>query len=67
MGKAKITTLHQGGTPTFTALWSDDKPGGSEGAVCNVLNSAFAPVLTKETWVCHDGMWVFVPPDGLVL
>lgn len=67
MGKAKLTTLMQGGAPTFTGLWSDDKPGGSEGAICNVINSAFTPVLNSEKWVCHDGMWVLVLPDGIVL
>lgn len=67
MGKAKLTTLIQGGTPTFTALWSDDKPGGSEGAVCNVLNSAFAPLIFTEKWMFHDGMWLFVPPDEALM
>ena len=63
MPQAKLTTLFQGSAPTFTGLWSDDKPGGSEGAVLNVLNSGLYPVLKKETWVFHSGMWMFVPPD----
>ena len=67
MGKAKLTNLMQGGIPTFVGLCTDDKPGASEGAVCNVLNSEFAPVLMSEKWVCHDGMWVFVPTDGALL
>lgn len=66
MGTAKITTLMQGGTPTLIGLWTDDKPGGSEGAVCRVINSAFYPVLTEEAWVYHSGMWSFIPPPGVM-
>jgi hypothetical protein len=57
----------QGGVPTFTGHWGDDKPGASEGAVLNVLNSAFYPVLTQEKWVSHDGMWIFIPPGDSLL
>ena len=66
MGKAKLTTLMQGAIPTFVGLWSDDKPGASEGAELRVINSAYYPVLTEEKWICHDGMWVFVPPVGML-
>ena len=67
MGTAKLTTLQQGTVPTLIAHWGDDKPGASEGAVCHVINSAFFPVLTEEKWVCHEGMWLFIPPDGALL
>lgn len=67
MAKAKLTTLTQGGVPTFVGSWDDDKPGASEGAVLNVINSGYFPMLTEEKWVCHDGMWVFVPPSGTLL
>ena len=64
MAQAKITTRVQGSAPIFTGLWKEDKPGASEGATCNVLDSAYFPLLKREKWVCHNGMWIFVPPDG---
>lgn len=67
MGTAKLTHLQQGTTPILVAHYGDDKPGGSEGAECRVINSAFYPVLTEEKWVCHEGMWIFVPPHGALL
>lgn len=57
----------QGQPPVYTGLWSDEKPHASEGAILNIIDSAFYPVLASEQWVFHGGMWTFIPTgDGIL-
>ncbi len=56
-----------GQTPTYYGLYTDDKPKANEGAILNVLNSAYFPLITEEKWVFHDEMWTFIPTGDAIL
>jgi hypothetical protein len=65
--ETKKTIPVQGSPMTFTGLWGEDKVFGPEGAVLEVMDSAFYPVLTHERWVMHNNMWTFIPTgEGLL-
>ena len=57
----------QGSRMQLTGLWDEDKVFAPEGAVLEVLNSAYYPALANERWVMHDGMWIFTPTVDSVM
>lgn len=57
----------QGQTPTYYGMYQDDKPSANEGAILNILNSAYYPYITEEKWVYHNQMWIFIPVGQAVL
>lgn len=60
MNTAKAITI-PGSPMQFTGLWSEDKVFGPEGSILHIMDSAYYPTLTSETWMMHNNMWTFVP------